>query len=201
MNRRLGSMTIRNPKAERNRTVILKRTAEAYRDLGFDGIGIRDLGKIAGLTHGAVYAQFKDKDDLLKEAMRHSAAEQKQAIEKCRREPDPISAVMHFYLSAEHRDRRAAGCLIAANASEVVRRPVELQAIFIDAIEDIVNVLESNDSGSQQDGTARAMALTSAAAMIGGLTLSRIYATLLPEQSSEILDIIRNQLLTMLNER
>jgi TetR/AcrR family transcriptional repressor of nem operon len=201
MNRRLGSMTIRNPKTERNRSVILERAAEAYRELGFDGVGIRDLGKIAGLTHGAVYAQFTDKDDLVKEAMRHSAAEQKQALEKCSREPDPIGAVMHFYLSAEHRDRRAAGCLIAANASEVVRRPVELQAVFIDAIEDIVNVLESNDSGSQQDGTDRAMALTSAAAMIGGLTLSRIYATLLPEQSSEILDIIRNQLLTMLNER
>jgi len=42
---------------------------------GFDGIGIDDLMKGAGLTHGGFYANFKSKEELMSKSCERTLAE------------------------------------------------------------------------------------------------------------------------------
>jgi len=48
-----------------NRQRILDVAGRLFREQGFDGIGVADLMKAAGLTHGGFYGHFKSKDDLV----------------------------------------------------------------------------------------------------------------------------------------
>ncbi|MGG2362531.1 TetR/AcrR family transcriptional regulator, partial [Salmonella enterica] len=48
---------------------IVDEAATAFRSHGVDGIGLVDIMKGVGLTHGGFYAHFKSKDALVEEAM------------------------------------------------------------------------------------------------------------------------------------
>jgi AcrR family transcriptional regulator len=55
----------RAPRSEAKRLEILRRAAAAFRDHGFHGAGMREIAAAVGLTPGALYYYFRDKDDLL----------------------------------------------------------------------------------------------------------------------------------------
>jgi AcrR family transcriptional regulator len=44
--------------------LIIEAAARLFRERGFGGIGVADLMKEAGLTHGGFYGHFASKDDL-----------------------------------------------------------------------------------------------------------------------------------------
>src|SRR6516225_1279032 len=48
---------------------ILREAARLFRERGFDGAGVADIMKAAGLTHGAFYAHFPSKEALEAEAV------------------------------------------------------------------------------------------------------------------------------------
>jgi TetR/AcrR family transcriptional repressor of nem operon len=48
---------------------ILDTAARVLRDSGFQGVGVADIMKRAGLTHGGFYAHFPSRDALLAEAL------------------------------------------------------------------------------------------------------------------------------------
>ena len=60
---------------EKNRARVTAAAAKLLRERGIDGIGVDALAKAAGMTHGAVYSHFKDKDDLAAAALAQALAE------------------------------------------------------------------------------------------------------------------------------
>ncbi len=50
---------------KRTRQRVLSEAAAAIRAVGPDGIGVAGVMAKAGLTHGAFYAHFESKDDLV----------------------------------------------------------------------------------------------------------------------------------------
>src|SRR6476661_5599379 len=59
---RLTPNRLRNTAA--NRARIVDVASRLFREKGFDGIGVADLMKEAGLTHGGFYGHFESKDHL-----------------------------------------------------------------------------------------------------------------------------------------
>src|SRR5678816_4144803 len=53
--------------AAANRERVLEVAGALFRERGFDGIGVADIMKRAGLTHGGFYGQFRSKGDLAAE--------------------------------------------------------------------------------------------------------------------------------------
>jgi hypothetical protein len=51
-------MRVSRTQAEQNRQTVIDVASRLFRENGFDGIGIKDLMKAAGLTQGAFYKQF-----------------------------------------------------------------------------------------------------------------------------------------------
>ena len=47
----------------------MSAAGKLFRQHGINGVGVADIGKAAGLTHGAVYARFPSKQALAAEAL------------------------------------------------------------------------------------------------------------------------------------
>ena len=62
------SMKVSREQAAQNRDRIVEAAAQLFRERGFEGIGVADLMKEAGLTHGGFYGHFSSKEDLIAEA-------------------------------------------------------------------------------------------------------------------------------------
>ncbi len=80
---------------------IVEEAAKSFRQHGLDGIGVADVMKRAGLTHGGFYVHFASKDELKAEACRKAVdvmLEQWGAIAEGGR-GKPLSALVDHYLS------------------------------------------------------------------------------------------------------
>src|SRR5688572_31755633 len=114
-------MKVSREQAARNRERIVEAAAELFRERGFDGVGVADLMKEAGLTHGGFYGHFSSKDDLIAEASARALTGSLALWNKVaeRAPADPVSAVASAYLTSRHRDNPGAGCLLAALGPDV----------------------------------------------------------------------------------
>src|SRR5258705_12816433 len=65
---RIASMRVTREQVAANREKIVEAASTLFRKHGFDGIGVADIMKAAGLTHGGFYGHFDAKDDLAAEA-------------------------------------------------------------------------------------------------------------------------------------
>src|SRR3954462_7824260 len=109
-------MKVSREQAALNRERILETAAQLFRERGFEGIGVADLMKEAGLTHGGFYGHFSSKEDLIAEASALALTRSLAVLGKVgeRGPGDPLSAVAGAYLTTRHRDNPGAGCLLAA---------------------------------------------------------------------------------------
>ena len=62
-------MRVSREKFAESRKRILEAAATLFREKGFDGVGLGDIMKAAGLTHGGFYGHFGSKEDLEAQAL------------------------------------------------------------------------------------------------------------------------------------
>ena len=94
---------------------IVRAAADAFRERGIDGVGVADVMKQAGLTHGGFYAHFKSKDDLVK-----------AAFEQMSREiADTVGAT--DYLAELHMRHPERGCPLPTVGTELARSGAKMR--------------------------------------------------------------------------
>jgi TetR/AcrR family transcriptional regulator, transcriptional repressor for nem operon len=170
--------------AAANREKVLDVAGTLFRERGFDGIGIADIMKRAGLTHGGFYGQFPSKDDLVAEACARVLGNEGW-VERLTGTPKPsLGALIRAYLSADHRDDPGHGCLMAALGSDVVRQPRAIRRAFTDGFCARVDALLKLVPG-RSAAARRGQALATMAGLMGALILSRAVDD--PALSDEIL--------------
>ena len=168
-------MRVSRAQAEANRETVINVASRLFREHGFDGIGLKDLMKGAGLTQGGFYKQFESKDDL-------AALASRRAMEGATRRwssvvassPDPLQGVIDFYLSAGHRGETADGCPLVALGSDAARQSEDVRQPFQDGIKAHLQVIEEMLPTSGDDDEAPRKAMAMLALMVGAVTLSRI---------------------------
>src|SRR5687767_14035959 len=67
-------------KSARTKKYILARTAPIFNTKGFEGTSMTDLTTSTGLTKGALYGNFYNKEDLAMEAFKHSVRKVKEFV-------------------------------------------------------------------------------------------------------------------------
>jgi TetR/AcrR family transcriptional regulator, transcriptional repressor for nem operon len=167
-------MRVSRIQAAENRQTVINVASRLFRERGFDGIGLKDLMKGAGLTQGAFYKQFASKEDLAAQASRRAleSAFSRWSAAAAANPKDPLGAVMAFYLSMEHREARMEGCPIVALGSDAARQGIDVKASFeagIKAHLEVLGRMVAETGGKEPKGKAMAIL----AAMVGALTLSR----------------------------
>src|SRR6266705_4994935 len=167
-------MRVSRIQAEENRQTVINVASQLFREHGFDGIGLKDLMKAAGLTQGAFYKQFASKDDLAaqasKRALESISGRWSAAAEG--NPKDPLGAVVALYLSMGHREQRGAGCPLVALGSDAARQGADVKASFEAGIRKYLELLGSwvgDAEGEEPSGKAMAILST----MVGAVVLSR----------------------------
>lgn len=188
-------MRVTREKAAEHRAAIVAAASRLFRLHGFDGVGVAEIMKAAGLTHGGFYGHFASKEALAAEACGDAFAHSMTALRPGAAAGD-ILDYLESYLSALHRDRPDKGCPMAAFAEEMTRQPAPVQreftsgtARFIDALTQRLAPVQGEDAAER-----RRRAIAVLAAMVGGMALARATADASPELSAEILVALRAQL-------
>lgn len=167
----------RNPstRKEITHTRIVETAARAIRRSGYDGTGVADIMKEAGLTHGGFYAHFASRDAMLAEAADQAGAEIIAIAEKIFAEvPDEqaLQALMNAYLSNEHLANIETGCSLAALGSEMPRQAPEVRKASTCRIKEMIALIKDRLSDRPQSN-AYEKALVTLSTMVGTLLLAR----------------------------
>lgn len=167
-------MTPNPSRKELSHDRIVTAAARAIRRGGFEGVGVADIMKEAGLTHGGFYAHFDSRNAMMAEAMDRAGQEssarltQGMALRKSRGASD-LRALVEAYLSDRHLEDIEAGCPVAALACEVPRQSPEVQEA---AAQRVHGLLATVGRALPPDATADSAALL-ASQLVGALLLAR----------------------------
>src|SRR2546430_5223297 len=163
-------MKVTREQAAANREKIVDAASTLFRRHGFDGIGVADIMKKAGLTHGGFYGHFGSKDDLAAEACTCALRGLNSWISAS--EKGGFDAAVRNYLTPEHRDDRAHGCLFAALGSDIVRQPRTVRHAMTEGFRTAIDMLVRMVPGRSAEAR-RERALATMAGLVGALILSR----------------------------
>ena len=167
-------MRVSRIQAAENRQTVIDVASRLFRERGFDGIGLKDLMKGAGLTQGAFYKQFASKDDLAAQASKRAleSASRRWSAAAEANPKDPLGAVVKFYLSMGHREEKMDGCPVVALGSDAARQSVDVKASFEAGIKNYLEMLGRWIGETDgEDSTDKAMTILST--MVGAVLLSR----------------------------
>jgi TetR/AcrR family transcriptional repressor of nem operon len=148
---------------------ILAVAAQLFRKHGFNDVTVAQIMKEAGLTHGAFYGHFSNKEALIAEAVG-------QALPPAPNEAVPRRSASNFadsYLSEKHRDNRANSCLFSSLGTEASRGSPDLRHRMTEGIRRRLTHLETDAIGETADEKRRAAILTWSA-MVGAMVLARL---------------------------
>jgi len=122
---------------------IVETAARAIRRTGFQGLGVADIMKEAGLTHGGFYAHFASRDALLCEALER--ASQDAAAGLARRiasqhlvDASPLRQLVEAYLADGNLAATEHGCPVAALASEMPRQAPEVREVAAQRVRGLI---------------------------------------------------------------
>jgi TetR/AcrR family transcriptional regulator, transcriptional repressor for nem operon len=174
---------------EETRARIVEGAAAQLRAAGVNGIGVADLMRSVGLTHGGFYAHFESKEALVAEAL-DAALDQTMGYLRAAAEAAPKNAarqaIAESYLSAKHRDQPDKGCGIAALGADIARLSPATRAVFDQKLEQMIALIAEH-SGARAD--ARRKAIGMIATMVGALVMARAVKS--RPLSEEILEAAR----------
>src|SRR5258708_6162438 len=183
-------MKVTRQQAEKNRERVLEVAGRVFREKGFDGVGVADLMKSAGLTHGGFYANFDSKEDLIADSSERSLAKLNQGWDKAAggKNGDLLRAVVAAYLSTSHRDDPGNGCLIAALGSDVARKSPAVRHAVTEGIRPFIELLTRAAPGRTKVAR-RKRALAIYASLVGAMVLARAVDD--PALSKRILEAVK----------
>lgn len=186
-------MKVTRKQVAENRERIVETAARLFREKGFDGVGVADLMKGAGLTHGGFYGHFASKSDLAAKACESALARsaQKWADLAEKAGENALAALVENYLSKRHRDQPGGACVLSTLGSDTARQEPPVRQAVTEGLEGLVAILgDAMPHGSPEE--MRRAALAAMAQMVGAIMLARLVdnATL----SDEILAACRRDL-------
>ncbi|ABD06822.1 transcriptional regulator, TetR family [Rhodopseudomonas palustris HaA2] len=174
---------------------IVRKASVRLREKGAHGIGVADLMKDAGLTHGGFYAHFASREQLVIEAFAYAMDRANERWRKLAEDTPPremLAIVVNNYLSAAHRDDPGRGCAVPALGAEIARESPKTRRAFAAKLEQMIATMATRFDDVPPK-IARKQAMATLATMMGALLMSRVAGT--GELSDAILEAGRDAVL------
>jgi TetR/AcrR family transcriptional repressor of nem operon len=175
---------------------IVKRASVRLREKGAHGIGVADLMKDAGLTHGGFYAHFDSREALVIEAFSHAMDRSTERWRKIGEATPPdrrLAMIVDSYLTPVHRDDPGHGCAIPTLGAEIARESPRTRKAFAAKLEQMIDMMADQIPDVPRKA-ARKQAMSTIATMMGTLVMARVAGT--GEFSEEILAAGREAVLS-----
>jgi TetR/AcrR family transcriptional regulator, transcriptional repressor for nem operon len=152
---------------------IVRMAAARFRETGIDGVGVADLMKDAGLTHGGFYRHFASRDALVAEAIECALREGAQAVDAVANiKRSPLAALVDAYLSTAHRDDLAASCAVTSLAADVARSNDRARSAYTRQVQAYLALLAKLIAGDKQR-SRRMKAIAALSTLVGAVSMAR----------------------------
>jgi len=153
---------------------IVEVAARVLRRNGYSGVGVADVMKQAGLTHGGFYAHFPSRDALLAEALEHAGRDSaalmgRRISQRVARGQSALQALVESYLSESHLREVEHGCVVAALGSEMHRQTPELLEPSAARVRGLIAMVQQ----ALPAGGTPEQAMVIAGTLVGTLQLAR----------------------------
>lgn len=158
----------------RSRERILQEASVLLRERGIDGVGLAEIMRHAGLTHGGFYAHFPSRDALVAEAL---SAALDQTIDRLRDlaadapADKRLAIIVRAYLDRRHMETPGDGCVFAALGGDIGRLPLATRERLARHHERMTELIAE---ALESVGRPREGAPVILATMIGSLTMARL---------------------------
>src|SRR4051812_7350913 len=142
---------------------IVETAARALRGSGFHGVGVADVMRQAGLTHGGFYAHFPSRDDLLAEALDRAGQDSRSRLQRAIAAGEAkglsrLRSLVESYLSERHLKAPESGCPVAALASEMPRQADAVREAGAGRVRALLASVEGVLPAGVPEGTATVIA-------------------------------------------
>ncbi len=169
------STSVKSSKREQSHHRIVEAASRAVRRHGYAGVGVAEVMKEAGLTHGGFYAHFDSRDALLVEAIEHAGAISSAVLDeriaaRAQETGNALQALIELYLSDEHLAHPEHGCVVGALAGEMPRQEELVRAASSQRVDRLVRRVAL----ALPEGADPALAGVIAGALVGNLQLARV---------------------------
>jgi AcrR family transcriptional regulator len=181
-------------KADRTRLHIIEKTAPVFNRKGYDGASLAELAEAAGLTKGALYGNFADKEEMALEAFKYSTAKVKELVH---RELEgggtyraQLSALLGFYSKYVFDPPIPGGCPLLNTAIEADDHRTSMRRVVVKELMSCISFISDlirqgiKTKEFHPDTEPTEIAYTIFCAIEGALMYSRV------ERSREPMDII-----------
>jgi len=155
---------------------IVKVAAARFRERGVDAIGVADLMKDAGLTHGAFYRHFASREELVAAAVERALQDGGRTVaaianSKLDRQA-VLAAIVNAYLSAAHRDGLASSCAVATLAGDVAHSNHRTRSAYTQQVATYLELLTNLIAGDKRK-SRRVKAIAALSTLIGAISMAR----------------------------
>lgn len=183
-------------KAARTRQYILEKSAPLFNQKGYDGTSLADLERVTGLTRGALYGNFHDKETLAGEAFLYNTGQVRELIKEVLKPvPDyrgKLLTLLDFFASYVLSPPIPGGCPLLNTAVEADDHRLSMRPVVAREITEVVNAIATllkkgmRAGEFRKDINARELSYTFFCIIEGAIMFSRV------EGSREPMNIIVN---------
>ena len=162
-----------NSRKEESHERIVDAAARAIRRHGYAGVGVADVMKEVGLTHGGFYAHFDSRDALLVEALERAGRQSSDAVTRAAelRVGKGVSAfrsLLDTYLADHLLASLETGCTVAALGSDMPRQSKAVREASVSRVQRLIATVRAT-----LPTAPRATASVVAGTLVGSLQLAR----------------------------
>ena len=164
----------------RARDALLSAGAREMKTRGFNGVGVDGLAAAAGMTSGAFYSNFTNKEALLEAIIDAGLGEPFVTDTTSTTRAQGRARLISFiddYLSAHHSTDPAEGCVMPTLSADVSRAEPPVKDAYQRKMTALVDRIAELLDGDEADRLRRAWSIV--ALMVGSILISRG----IPEQS------------------
>lgn len=156
------------------KAAILREASRSLKQNGFDGIGVDALAAAAEVTSGALYSNFANKEALLEEVVAAQVGAEfaeLAAITEPAQRRRRLGEILRLYLSEQHREDPANGCVMPALSPDVARAGDSVRETYQRRMLDLVALLVPAMHGTREEQDEQAWAVI--ASIVGAVTIAR----------------------------
>jgi len=190
-------------KAQRTRRHIIEKTAPLFNMNGFDGTSLADLCRVTGLTKGALYGNFADKEELATEAFRYTISKMRSMGSRSMLSQGSyrkkLDSLLTFFVQAVLNPPVRGGCPLLNTAVEADDHRPSMRKVVVEELEKSVKSMtklldKGKESGEFKNNfDSREMAMLFFCAIEGAIMYSRVSA------SDEAMRIVTKNLRTIID--
>jgi TetR/AcrR family transcriptional repressor of nem operon len=156
------------------RAALIDAGARSLKTCGFNGIGVDGLAAAAGVTSGAFYSNFANKEAMLEAVVDAFVGEPFLSDTETGSVAEHRARLLSFldeYISTDHSADPAGGCVMPALSADVSRAQPPVREAYERKISTLARRIAGLLDGKRSDRERRAWSIV--ALMVGALTISR----------------------------